>query len=350
MRKIAVILFSMGGPDKRDSIKPYLYNFFSDPAIIPLPCLLRKLLARFIAAKRSANESANSYAHIGYRSPLLENTEAQARAISGKLKEKDDQTRFRVFTCMRYWHPRAAEVVQEVKSFDPDQIVLLPMYPQFSTTTSGSSLTEWQRLQEQAEINVNTSAICCYPVDKGFVRTSAKLIKQTYEEVSSRENKQPRLLLSAHGLPEYVIKKGDPYQWQCEQTAEAVIAEMAIPGIDWTLCYQSRVGPFKWTGPDTVSEIMSAARAGRPIIIYTPAFVSDHVETLVEIDIEYREMALSNGAPCFIRVPVAGVHEEFVSSLAEGVYDLIEGRERDHLQCPAKFSKCFLSGIKESNK
>jgi ferrochelatase len=333
MKKVAVILLSLGGPDSREAIKPFLHNFFSDPAIIPLPSPFRNLVAWLIAKKRSAKEAAASYKELGYKSPLLENTQAQARAISDKLKSVTGKYRFGVFTCMRYWPPRAEEVIKEVESFSPDLLILLPMYPQFSTTTTASSFREWrEKISGTKLAEIPEQSICCYPENPGFIRASAKLIKSAYEEAVAKGHANPRLLLSAHGLPEYVIKKGDPYQKQCEQTAAAIIKELDINNIDWTPCYQSRVGPAKWIGPDTEGEILKAAKEKKPVIVYTHAFVCDHVETLVEIDIEYRKLAMDNDSPYFARVPTVGTEEEFVEGLADMVLAFVQKYEAEERQ------------------
>jgi ferrochelatase len=247
---------------------------------------------------------------------------------------------------MRYWHPRAGEVIKEVKEYNPDHIVLLPLYPQFSTTTTGSSFNEWDSEAKRFDLSAPDTRICCYPQNTGFIKASVKLIKKEYEDAVSKNEKKPRLLLSAHGLPEYVIKGGDPYEWQCEQTAKAIIDGLAIEGLDWMQCFQSRVGPMKWTGPSTEEEIIRTAKEGLPIIIYAHAFVSEHVETLVELDIEYKMMALDNGAPYYARVPAVGVEEEFIQGLANIVLEKagIKGENNvDRVEpCPETFGKCYL--------
>lgn len=319
MKKVAVVLFSLGGPDSKEAIFPYLYNFFNDPKIIPLPDIIRKFVASGIARKRSCNEADKIYAELGYRSPLLENTEAFGKELSEKLKIERENIRFGVFVCMRYWHPRASEVVEKVSSFGPDYIVLLPMYPQFSTVTTGSSLEEWRDHVKLSKIEAKESCVCCYPVNSGFIGASVDNIKKAYDFVKEKSLARPKLILSAHGLPEYLIKKGDPYQFQCEQTADEIISKLELENNDWVLGYQSRVGPMKWTGPDTKDEIIKASGEGRPIIIYPISFVSDHAETLVEIDIEYKEIAENSGCPCFIRAAVAGNSSRFV----DGIKDLV---------------------------
>ncbi len=336
-KKIAVVLFNLGGPDCTESIRPFLLNFFMDKNIIRLPFFLRWILANFISRRRSKNEAGSSYAMLGGKSPLLENTKKQAGALEKELGEE-----FKVFTCMRYWHPMAEQVVQEVKDYDPDQIILLPLYPQFSTTTTHSSFENWN--QFAADLNIPTSEICCYPLDSGFIKASAKNIRQAYEqaleETSSKDLPLPRILFSAHGLPEDVIKGGDPYQWQCEQTAAAIIKEMDIPMLDWVMCYQSRVGPKKWIGPATSEVVMTAGADNVPLLIYPHAFVNEHVETLVEIEIEYKELAQQSGVPYFARVPTVSTAPAFIKGLATMVKNRIN--HSCDRQCPAEFDRCYF--------
>lgn len=314
MKKTAVIVFNLGGPDSRETIYPFLFNFFMDKNIIHLPLFLRWFIAHFIAYSRSKNAAENSYAELNYKSPLLENTQAQAQALGKTLGED-----FKVFVCMRYWHPMADEVVKQVKNYAPDRIVLLPLYPQFSTTTTHSSFENWHNVAK--DLNIPTTEIKCYPVNEGFIKASADNIKIAYalalKQTENMDLPVPRILFSAHGLPEDIIKNGDPYQEQCEQTAHAIIQKLDIPMLDWVMCYQSRVGPKKWIGPATSDVVMAAGADNVPLIIYPHAFVSEHVETLVEIEIEYRELAEQSGVPYFARVLTVGIAPDFIEGLAD---------------------------------
>ncbi|NCC22032.1 MAG: ferrochelatase [Alphaproteobacteria bacterium] len=346
VKKIAVVLFSLGGPDSRQAIRPYLTNFFSDRNIVPLPGPLRRFVAGRIAARRSSCEAGKSYEALGYRSPLLENTQSQARALQEALKA-DQRRRYRTFVSMRYWHPRSDEVIREVASFGPDHIVFLPLYPQFSTTTTWSSIEEWQKEARRAGLGVPGSLVCCYPLLGGFIDASAGLIREALGRVQMETKQSPRLLLSAHGLPEYVVKGGDPYQWQCEMSAQAIVESLGLPDLDWRLCYQSRVGPMKWISPTTEEEIRSAGAEGKPVVIYPHAFVSEHVETLVEIEMEYRELAVQSGVPAFFRVPTVSVSGSFIDGLANIVREAQEqpgvfsaGGNR---QCPSGFKRCCMN-------
>ena len=210
---------------------------------------------------------------MGNQSPLLANSLKQAQALE-KLLNLEDCGDFKVFISMRYWHPMAEEVVQGVKKWGADNIVLLPLYPQFSTTTTRSSLQNWRKACKAVNLDKPTVTICCYPWEDGFVEASTENIRKIYEQAKRETRKEPRLLFSAHGLPEKIIKDGDPYQWQCEQSAEKIVEALDIPHLDWKICYQSRVGPLKWIGPST-EEAITAGGSGTdnvPVIIYPHAF------------------------------------------------------------------------------
>ena len=243
---------------------------------------------------------------------------------------------------MRYWHPFSDETGREVKEYDPDQIVLLPLYPQYSVTTTASSLSEWRRVASAIGLNQPTSIIGCYPTAPGFVAAHARLLQ---EALAARDldSNSLRVLFSAHGLPKKVIRSGDPYQWQVEETALAVIRKVSIETLDWRVCYQSRVGPLEWIGPSTESEIVKAGMEGKSVIVVPIAFVSEHSETLVELDIEYRRLAKTAGVPFYHRVQALGVTSEFIRDLAKmalasgvgGSHSCIENR-----RCPTRLTRC----------
>jgi ferrochelatase len=310
--KLAVVLFNLGGPDQPAAVEPFLFNLFFDPAIIRLPTPLRWLLAKLISRRR-APVAQEIYREIGGGSPLLSNTEAQAEAL-GVALQGSGLGEVKVFIAMRYWHPRARETARQVAAFAPDQVVLLPLYPQFSTTTTASSLTEWQREAKAAGLAAPTQAVCCYPEEAGFVEAVVEGLRAALRQLG--DERPPRVLFSAHGLPKKIVDQGDPYQWQVEQSVAAVLRRLGEVNLDWQICYQSRVGPLEWIGPATDSEIEKAAREGRPIVVVPIAFVSEHSETLVELDIEYRKLAEAAGAPAYIRVATVGTDAAFVGGLA----------------------------------
>ena len=248
---------------------------------------------------------------------------------------------------MRYWHPMSDAIVEDVKAFDPDEIVLLPLYPQFSTTTVGSSLRDWRRAATTTGLSAPTYSVCCYPTSNGWITAQADLIGQAL----TNEPGKVRILFSAHGLPRKVVNGGDPYQWQVEQTAAAVVSAMG--GHDnWAVCYQSRVGPLEWIGPSTEDELTRAAKEGLGVIIVPIAFVSEHSETLVELDIEYQELAADLGLSTYVRVPAVGTHPAFIGGLAEIVRKVrgdaspvpFGGADGASL-CPSRFGKCPCSRL-----
>jgi ferrochelatase len=310
LKRTAVVLFNLGGPDSPDAVRPFLFNLFNDPAIFHLPQPLRALLAYFVA-KRRAPLAVDIYRHIGGSSPLLPNTEGQSKALHAAL---GGGANVRVFIAMRYWHPFTEQTVADVQDWRPDDIVLLPLYPQFSTTTTASSIRAWHQAARAMKLDVPTRAICCYPDESGFIAALAELIAPALNQAASYG--RPRLLLSAHGLPQSVVRGGDPYQFQCELTARALVQRLGQPDLDWSLCYQSRVGPLKWIGPSTDEEIRRAGRDKVPVVIAPIAFVSEHSETLVEIEIEYRKLAGEVGVPFFRRVDTVATAPSFIEALA----------------------------------
>jgi ferrochelatase len=345
MARVAVVVFNLGGPDSAEAIRPFLFNLFNDPAILRLPGIVRWPLARLLSQRR-AKVAAAIYAELGGRSPLLEETRAQAVALEAAL---DDLGETRVFVAMRYWHPMSEAVAGEVHAWRPDRVVLLPLYPQYSTTTTASSLGAWRRAAKAAGLAAPSHAICCYATQKAFVAAQAGLIRPVLEAAQAAGDRV-RLLLSAHGLPERIVAAGDPYQWQVEATAAAVTAALgtAWRDLDWRLCYQSRVGRLVWIGPATEAEIEQAGDDDVALVVVPIAFVSEHSETLVELDIEYRERARAAGVPAYHRVPALGAEPGFIAGLAELVRAALStaagdvGPEGGERLCPPHFSGCPL--------
>lgn len=308
MPRRAIVLMNLGGPDSLQAIRPFLVNLFSDPAIIDLPWPLRLSLARLIARRRLA-AATDIYDHLGGGSPLLQNTEAQARALEAAL---DDGSR--CFIAMRYWHPLTEDAVAAVKAWQPDEIVCLPLYPQFSTTTTASSLAAWRRAADRQHLDCPTRNVPPYPTAPGFVAALAARIGPVVDEAQRRH--QVRLLLSAHGLPMKIVRAGDPYPAQVEATAAAVVAALGREDLEWVVCYQSRVGPLAWLEPQTDVEIRRAGRDGVAVVVAPISFVSEHSETLVELDRDYRRLAESCAVPGYYRVPTVGTEPNFIAALA----------------------------------
>ncbi|HWX89187.1 MAG TPA: ferrochelatase [Rhizomicrobium sp.] len=341
--KLAVVLFNLGGPDSPEAVEPFLRNLFSDPAIIALPAIFRLPMARLIARRRAPVARA-IYDHIGGRSPIFEETRRQADALEAALSGEGAEAK--AFVAMRCWHPFSDGAARAVSAFNPDKIVLLPLYPQYSTSTTASSLKDWARAAGKAKLTAPTSRVCCYPWEPGFAAAAAANIRRAME--GARGDLSYRLLLSAHGLPKRTIQKGDPYQWQVEQSAEAIVKALARPELEAVICYQSRVGPLQWIGPATDAEIARAGRDGKGVIVAPIAFVSEHSETLVELDIEYRKLAMEAGVPDYRRAATVGAHADFINGLAGLVRRAAEGKTvtcgRDGSSggriCPTDHKRC----------
>ncbi len=311
MSKTAIILFNLGGPDRPEAIKPFRINLFSDPAIIRAPIFIRFWLARLIAAS-SARSAAENYALMGGKSPLLAWTDKQACALEQALGGD-----YECFIAMRYWHPRADEVAQAVKSYNPDRILLLPLYPQFSTTTTGSSLQEWREAAARAGLAKPTTTLCCWFDDPAFAATIASYVDEAVQQAKAQAPGAPvRILYSAHGLPESIVQAGDPYQAQVQGTVAAVQARLKQPETDHLICYQSRATPQKWLSPSTIEALEDAGRARLAVVVVPIAFISDHIETLVELDIENRHLAEQAGVAAYIRARVPNDDPAFIKALA----------------------------------
>jgi len=310
--KIAVILFNLGGPDSIHAVRFFLRNLFNDPAILPLPFPIRPILASFLSRRRE-KLAQDIYRRIGGRSPLLEQTEAQALALQNRLLQ--DGLQARCFIAMRYWNPMTQEALEKLCQWGAEEIILLPLYPQYSTTTTGSSLQEWQLQAKSRKINIPTHFIRSYPGNPGWVDAQATLLLRCLDDFSD-SGSLPRILFSAHGLPERIVAKGDPYPEEVAITVNQILNRIGKPALDWVLCYQSKIGPVAWIGPSTESEIIRAGKDGKSLIVLPVSFVSDHSETLVELDLDYAELARRSGVPAYVRVPAVGNHPLFIDGLA----------------------------------
>ena len=337
--KKAVILFNLGGPDKLENVEPFLFNLFNDPAILNLPSFIRYPLAKLIANRR-APTAKKIYQELGGSSPILKLTEEQSFSLEQSLNKNDKDSEYKCFIVMRCWHPRAENVINQVINFNPEEIILMPLYPQYSAATSGSSIKEWNDVCKKNNFKVKTNTICCYPTDKNFIEAHKNEIVKKIKDLNNF-----KLIFSAHGLPEKNIKKGDPYQWQVEQSVDKIVKLLNIQDLDWILSYQSRVGPLKWIGPSTEEIIVENSKLGKHIVLVPIAFVSEHSETLVELDIEYKELANKNGCKYYSRVPALGTNENFIKAMSNLIINKQEYNFNGEIfppktQCPNQFKKC----------
>ncbi|MCL4523438.1 MAG: ferrochelatase [Acidobacteria bacterium] len=320
-KKIGVVFFQLGGPDSLEAVGPFLYNLFCDPDIIQLPMgwLLRKPLARFIVWRRTEHVR-HAYQEIGGRSPIGLLTERQARALERALAPHADA---RVITAMRYWHPFTQEAVEQLRQFPYDELVLLPLYPQYSFATTGSSLNEWKRcFQPDARPARLVEHFFDHPQ---YIAALADRISLSLTHFDAPE--QATLLFSAHGLPLSFIERGDPYQKHVEETVRLVMAEGK-----WAnrhiLCYQSKVGRERWLEPSLLDTLKTCAASGQRNLLVCPvAFVTEHIETLHEINIEAREEAKKLGIEQFAMVPSLNDSPLFISALADLVLRAIGQRQ-----------------------
>ena len=320
--RVAVVLMQLGGPDSLAAVEPFLYNLFSDPDIIDFPFarLARPTLARLIASRR-ARKVQEHYASIGGKSPLRDLTERQAAALEAELRRSHEA---RVFVAMRYWHPLTEEVIHQILSQHFREAVLLPLYPQYSKTTTGSSLNEWHRQYAAAHRNgLVTKVVKEFYDHPVYVDAVVEKINEGLERFAAAESRaaiKPReiyLVFSAHGVPMSVIEAGDPYEEQVEATMKLVMARggWRNPHI---LCYQSRVGPGRWLRPSLDETLHQLSAEGATKVLVIPiAFVSDHVETLSEIDIEARALAASLGIIQFEVMPALNDSPKFIQALAD---------------------------------
>jgi len=310
-KKIGVVLFQLGGPDRPEAVEPFLYNLFCDPEIINFmgASLARKPLAKLISSRRS-QVVREHYAAIGGASPIVELTNRQARALGEALRPELDA---KIVVAMRYWHPLTEEAIAELQRAQFEKLILLPLYPHYSFATTGSSLKEWQRLYRGNGLPMRViNDFHDHPL---YI---AALVERINEALQSLANPgEVHLLFSAHGLPLSLIEKGDPYAKQIEQTVALVRREGNWPN-SFTLCYQSRVGRQKWLEPSLTLTIENLARAGVQRMLVIPvSFVTEHIETLHEINIEAREHAESLGIREFRMMPALNDSPKFIAALAD---------------------------------
>ena len=324
-RRVGIVLFQLGGPDSPEAIEPFLYNLFCDPDIIDFPFarIGRKALAKLISTTR-ARKVQHHYATIGGCSPIRRNTERQAQALELELNRLGVDAR--CFVAMRYWHPFTGEAIASVRQADCDEVVLLPLYPQYSSTTTGSSLNEWRRLFHG---NVRVDYVETFYRNTMYLDAVVEKIEEALRRFPSPE--QPEIVFSAHSVPMSVIHKGDPYQRQIETTVQ-LLMERGRWSNPYRLCYQSKVGASKWLQPSLHQTLnMLAAERVREVCIVPVAFVSDHVETLAEIDHEAREQARRLGFTQFEMSAGLNDSPKFISALGQIVLRAMGGKTRQFI-------------------
>ena len=328
MTRVGVVLLNLGGPERIQDVGPFLYNLFADPEIIRLPIpQLQKPLAWLISTLRSG-KSQEAYRSIGGGSPLRRITDQQARELQSLLRQREVNAT--TYVAMRYWHPFTESAVADIKADDIDQVVVLPLYPHFSISTSGSSFRELQRLRQGDEhfAKLPLRAIRSWHDHPGYIKAMAQLIAKEID--ACVDPGTAHVFFSAHGVPKsYVEEVGDPYQKEIERCAELIMEQLSREN-PWTLAYQSRVGPVEWLQPYTEEALEELGAEGVKELVVVPiSFVSEHIETLEEIDIEYREIATEAGVSNFRRVPALDTDPAFIESLADLVQESLAGPEVD---------------------
>lgn len=322
--KIGVVLLNLGGPDSLDAVKPFLYNLFNDPDIInfPLSFLFRKRLAKLISDKRSEKIKLQ-YSQIGGKSPLLDLTMKQALALEKLLKTKINA---KVYLAMRYWHPFTEEAMNEMEKDGVERIILLPLYPHYSSSTTGSSVNEWNKLINSNPTlkNIETKLVEHYYDFLPYIDAFVENINQTLEQFPEGVRNKVNILFSAHGTPMKLVRQGDPYSKHIAQTVELVMERGNYQQKHY-LCFQSKVGPQKWLEPKTVDVIEKLAGEGVKNLLIVPiAFVSDHLETLFEIGIEFRHLAKEKGIGQFEVIPALNDSPKFIEALSELVIKCLD--------------------------
>ncbi|XP_027924147.1 ferrochelatase-1, chloroplastic/mitochondrial [Vigna unguiculata] len=325
--KVGVLLLNLGGPETLNDVQPFLFNLFADPDIIRLPRLFRFLqrpLAKLISVLR-APKSKEGYAAIGGGSPLRKITDDQALAIKKALEAKGLSSN--VYVGMRYWYPFTEEAIQQIKRDRITRLVVLPLYPQFSISTTGSSVRVLEQVfREDAYLStLPVSIINSWYQREGYIKSMANLIEKELQSFS--EPKEAMIFFSAHGVPvSYVEEAGDPYRDQMEECIFLIMQELKARGIsnEHTLAYQSRVGPVQWLKPYTDEVLVELGQKGVKSLLAVPvSFVSEHIETLEEIDMEYKELALESGIKNWARVPALGLTPSFITDLADAVIEAL---------------------------
>jgi ferrochelatase len=342
-RPTAVVMMNLGGPDSLEAVEPFLYNIFSDPDVIQLPAgfLWQKWFARKISSSR-AHESQANYAKIGGRSPILEKTQAQAAALKAALGPG-----FETYVGMRAWRPFITEAVDALVRDGCERVVALPLYPQRSRTTSHSSLRELRRVLRERAPGLPLHEICCFPTAPGFLAAWARLIRETLAGVPEGRREKAHVLFSAHGLPQKLIDSGDPYLAHVQATVRGVMAE--LPGVPHSLAFQSRATRVKWLEPATEHALADLAKAGVKDVAVVPiAFLTEHIETLYELDMLIKDQALAAGIEGYHRVPAPECAPELIGALADLVRSALEPGRLRPCGLVGPEGKCPMAGSRDA--
>jgi ferrochelatase len=317
---LGVVLLNLGGPDNLAAVEPFLRNLFADPDVIQLPALMRPfqpLLARLIAQSRGPKARA-AYEQIGGRSPIADESEAQAAGVAAALEPYG--VRAHGVVAMGCWHPFSNEAVARLAALGITRAVAVPLFPHFSRSTTGSSFVALDRAVAEAAkagTHLELARVERYPTAPGYLDALVDRVRAAAALVPHADRATVPVLFSAHGLPEAYIQRGDPYLDEIRMTVAAVTQRLGL-GERARLCFQSRVGPQKWLGPTTEETLEGVARAGyRSVVVVPVAFTGEHIETLQEIDIVYKELAEKAGISCFARARTVGTHPAFLGALAE---------------------------------
>lgn len=368
-KNIAIILFNIGGPENLNQVKKYLFNFFSDKFIIRAPYLIRKMIAFLISTTRSS-KTKSIYSKIGGKSVSKENTLMQAQFLEKILNESSDEYSFKTYISMSYWHPMAEKTILDLELDQKKieggfkQIIHLPLYPQFSTTSTGSSFFYWnQLLNKTKSLNeIKKKYICCYFNENSFIEAHAENLAIQFRKAlanfdQNNDSNGIRILFSAHSIPENLTYTdtskaknpiGDPYKVQVDITVELVIQRMkeifSLEDFDYIVSYQSKIGPVKWLEPSTESEVLRCIEEKMICIIVPISFVSDNSETLYELDIEYKELFEKIGFEYFLRSDSLNLNNKFLISLKNMIYNSIDNDQKfissNNFRCEKKFCSC----------
>lgn len=319
-----VVLLNMGGPDSLSAVRPFLARLFLDRELIPLPAsFLTQPLFAWIVSGIRARKVRGYYEEIGGASPIGKITEAQRAALEAELSA--DGGKVRVYAAMRYWHPLARRVAQQMREDGVTRVVALPLYPQYFAGTTGSSINDLRRGMKWAGLRAPVTEVRSYPDDPAWI---AALTEKVTAAIEGIDREGMHLLFSAHGIPKSFADGGDPYPGEIARTVAAVMK--SFPGLPHSVSFQSRAGRAEWLSPDTTAETVRLAGTGVKTLVVVPvAFVSEHIETLHELDIRLKEDAKGAGISRFVRVPAVNDSPAFIRALAGIVRRALAGREKE---------------------